>query len=1360
MTVLDLQSDLCTLFEEQARSTPSLLALEDATSTWTYASLEEATGVFGHTLQTQYKVARDELVGILMDRGAHNVIGSLAALRAGGAFLSLELAYPDALLGDVVEDARPRVILTQAAHKHRLTKLGINVPVIAIDQLSPDAFKGSARPAKSPKVGQEDDLDRLAFVSYSSGTTGKPKGIANPHRAAVGSYDLRFGLCNLQKGDRVAANVFFIWEMLRPLFRGATCVAVPDAASYDPELLVDFLTARSITDTLFTPTLLATVLARYPDLGEKLPTLTSIWLNGEVVPWDLCRRTLATLPNARLLNVYSACETHEVGAGDVGEMMKQMQIAFEVQENAADGSGNNGVCPVGPLLDPDNAYILDPDGKPVEQGGIGELCVGGPLLATRYLNLPDMTIKAFVQNPFAKPNSPFQRMYRTGDAARLVQPENGAGAPLLEVTGRIGGMIKTRGYTVQPGLVEAAIVAHMQVRACAVVGHGEGLEKRLVAYVVKDDSSKHEASQDGLKRTALNIHAAGYSPEARRALAGHLAHYMIPSVWIEMDVLPTHAVSGKIDLRALPKPPPTRPATPTTPTRPGTGEGSKLPSGAQTPSVKVTSEAIAEAWSASLGLPLDACNGPGHTFFDLGGHSLSLADLAGRLTRLFGFSVPVAPLAANPSIEGHMQTVVAARDGHLSALNADLPAMLRADSALDDEVRPTGPQFASLRQIKSDRVRNHAEPQSILLTGATGFLGAFLIRSLIEQRPNAKLLCLVRFPTPENGMQSAGLARIRSNLIDLGLWHDSLLDQIEVLPGNISKPLFGMDQVSFDKLAERTDAIVHAAATVNLVYPYAALREPNVQGTQEILRLASLGGASVIHISSNGALPPSSDGQKWREDATLALEKVHSEIPDGYGQTKWVAEQLAHQARARGLPVTIVRPGTLSGCSKSGASNQWDMLNAIIVEALRMKVAPIIEGWRTEMTPVDYVADAIAAIDVEFENVESSDALAPVLHLCNSDPPLAASVFDMLQRLGYSTEKRLEWEMWVSKWRAGATLLAARSNNSTNKLPFCTEILRGSLPTVDTLRLVPILDDSKSRGIFEKALGYEKPKIDEALWQTYTRHFYARGWLPHSPTRSGISTPSTGYQHVGRLAGKVAVVTGASSGIGAAVALALANEGASVSLAARRTSALQGVKARVESVGGKAVICQTDVTSNEQVKSLFEETKERLGEVDIVVSCAGVMYFTMMHNVQTQQWDQTVDVNCKGLLHVLGNIVPSMLSRKAGHIVAISSDAGRKVFPGLGVYSASKFFVEATLQSLRLETVGSGLKVTSVQPGNVATDLLGMSSDKEALEKYGTPTGAKVLDPKDVANSIVHALCQPEHVSVNEILVEPRDEPI
>lgn len=247
-----------------------------------------------------------------------------------------------------------------------------------------------------------------------------------------------------------------------------------------------------------------------------------------------------------------------------------------------------------------------------------------------------------------------------------------------------------------------------------------------------------------------------------------------------------------------------------------------------------------------------------------------------------------------------------------------------------------------------------------------------------------------------------------------------------------------------------------------------------------------------------------------------------------------------------------------------------------------------------------------------------------------------------------------------------------------------------------------------------------------------------------------------------RLRDRVAVVTGASSGIGAAVAKALAREGVRLALAARREDALIETQAALGRGGedGSSVVIPSDVTDREGMKALIRRTEGELGPVDILVNCAGVMYYSLMKNLREEEWETTVEVNCKGALNCIGAVLPGMLSRGRGHIVTISSDAGRQVFPGLAVYSASKFFVEAVSRTLRLETAGTGLRVTTIQPGNVATGLLSHSSDEEALDLYGSPSGAKVLDPEDVAESVIHALSQPEHAAVNEILIEPRDEPV
>ncbi|KAL1303784.1 hypothetical protein AAFC00_007121 [Neodothiora populina] len=1277
MTIIDVTKDLSALFIKQAEATPDALALEDETSRYTYAQLRSKVESLSQRLR-EHGVGRDRLVGVLLGRSADYVIACLASLHAGGAFLVLELAYPGDLLAEVIEDSQPAVIIT---HRAEVGKITASVPLICLDEPASSA-NGHTQPHSS--ISSEDDLERLAFVAYSSGTTGRPKGIANPHRAAVLSYDLRFGLCDVRPGDRVACNVFFVWEIIRPLLRGATVVAVPDEASYDPAALVDLLSSKQVSETLMTPTLLATVLSRDANVGARLPDLRTLWLNGEVVTVDLARRALKAMPKVRLLNCYSACETHEIACGDIGSML-------DVLDSEA------LYCPVGPPMDLEHTYVLSEDGQKVKAGDAGELFVGGSLLARGYLNLPETTAKAFSHDPFSSGEGAL--MYKTGDLARILP------SGLLEITGRVGAMIKLRGYSVVPAKVEKAIVTHLAAKQCIVVAHGEGLDRQLVAYVVKDS----DAGTD-----VIDIDKSGYSPAARRTLSPYLAQYMIPAVWVELDELPTHEVSGKIDVKRLPTPP--------------TPEVDSV-NGKKVEDDPISVDAIAQIWATTLNTPRSVIT-PEHSFFDLGGHSLSLANLASKLSKHFDLRIPITRLADPPTLDGHVQTVRDVRDGYTAAVQADLPAVLRADSVLEEEIKPSNKMMCRVDQA-----------DTILLTGATGFLGAFLLNDLLDST-SAKILCMVRFSEPSDDDQPSGFARIRRNLLDLGLWHDSIMERIEIVPGNLSRKHLGLSMDAFESLASRVQVIIHAAATVNLVYPYATMRAANVGGTREILRLACLGGATVQYISTNGVLPPSQEG--WPEDTILDVEEVPEKLLDGYGHSKWVAEQLVLEAGRRGLPIRVMRVGTISGHSTTGAANAWDLFNALLVESMRLGYAPDVEGWRAEMTPVDFVSKAIIHLS---NQVQSKQA---VFHVGDPDPVDTRDVFEDLANLGYPT-KRLGWDEWVALWTK------ERGSQKGGDGAFTIDILRGGMPSVDFLRGIVVLNNAITRPL---RIVVERPKVDINLLETYTRHWFARGWLPRPPSRQNSVGGSARSIRTGTLSWRVAVVVGASSGMGAAIAAALAREGCHVALAARRLDSLEAVRRKLIVREGKVLVKQTDVTDRKQVEDLMQTVRRELGPIDILISCAGVMYFTMMANVQTEEWDRTVDVNCKGLLHCLSSTVPGMLARGSGHIVAISSDAGRKVFPGLGVYSASKFFVEATLQSLRLETAGTGLRVTSVQPGNTATDLLGMSTDAEAIKKYGEPSGAKILDSQDIANSIIYALKQPAHVAVNEILIEPRDEPI
>merc|ERR1719215_972239 len=216
-------------------------------------------------------------------------------------------------------------------------------------------------------------------------------------------------------------------------------------------------------------------------------------------------------------------------------------------------------------------------------------------------------------------------------------------------------------------------------------------------------------------------------------------------------------------------------------------------------------------------------------------------------------------------------------------------------------------------------------------------------------------------------------------------------------------------------------------------------------------------------------------------------------------------------------------------------------------------------------------------------------------------------------------------------------------------------------------------------------------------------------------------------------------------------------------MVSRSASKLKDVQSAVP--GSVCLAC--DVGDSAAVHKMVEDVIKSSGKIDVVANCAGVMYFTLMRNLLYKQWKQTIDTNCTGTVNVTGAVLPHMLAAKSGHIVNVSSDAARQIFPALAVYNASKAFVNIFSKSLRAECVGTGIRVTDVQPGDTATDLIMKNTDSEAASKVGVTVGVKVgegfdrgsfLDPEDVAASIVYALTDPHHIGVHEILIEPRDQ--
>src|SRR3954468_13547969 len=238
---------------------------------------------------------------------------------------------------------------------------------------------------------------------------------------------------------------------------------------------------------------------------------------------------------------------------------------------------------------------------------------------------------------------------------------------------------------------------------------------------------------------------------------------------------------------------------------------------------------------------------------------------------------------------------------------------------------------------------------------------------------------------------------------------------------------------------------------------------------------------------------------------------------------------------------------------------------------------------------------------------------------------------------------------------------------------------------------------------------------------------------------------------------RVAVVTGASSGIGDATAKALAREGYAVALAARREDRINELAEQISGEGGKALAVPTDVGDQSSAAALIQTTKDELGSVDVLVNTAGVMLLGPINGADIEHWQRMVTVNVLGLMYCTHAALPIMQEQGGGHIVNVSSVAGRTARLGSGVYNATKWGVGAFSESLRQEAVHYKVRVTIIEPGFVDTELQGHNELPivvETMEKNREEIG-KVLEADDIANAILYAVQQPEHVSINEVLVRP-----
>ncbi|HEY6802398.1 MAG TPA: non-ribosomal peptide synthase/polyketide synthase [Pyrinomonadaceae bacterium] len=490
-------------FEARVAAAPESTAVVCGAEQTTYGELNRRANQLGHYLQ-ELGVGPEVLVGICLERNIEMVVSVLAVLKAGGAYLPLDPAYPIERLAMMLDDSQAPVLLTTE-------KLIENLPSSWAQVLCLDSEKGTIDSQSETNLQPSGNADNTAYVIYTSGTTGLPKGVLVPHRGVINLAQWQadnFGVTSNSRISQFASYNFdgAVGETVMALLNGATLVML-DREDMEPAKLVRALNEQRINVCVMVPSMLKEIDPELLTHGEEL----SIVAVGEACPQELAVKWSR---RCKFSNAYGPTEY---------TVYSHLWLVNEAEVK------RDECVPIGWPIHNSKSYILDANLEPVPAGMVGEIYISGPGLARGYLNKPELTAERFLPNRFHGDSSDFRRMYKTGDLGRYLADGR------IEFRGRVDTQIKLRGFRIELAEIEAVLSSHEDVRDCVVIAREDERDAlSLVAYVVADVKD--------LTSSAL-----------RSYLKGKLPDYMVPAAIVLMDELPLTSV-GKIDRRALPSP--------------------------------------------------------------------------------------------------------------------------------------------------------------------------------------------------------------------------------------------------------------------------------------------------------------------------------------------------------------------------------------------------------------------------------------------------------------------------------------------------------------------------------------------------------------------------------------------------------------------------------------------------------------------------------------------------------------------------------------------------------------------------------------------------------------------------------------
>ncbi|MFI9228343.1 amino acid adenylation domain-containing protein [Streptomyces rimosus] len=697
--------------------------------------------------------------------------------------------------------------------------------------------------------------------------------------------------------------------------------------------------------------------------------------------------------------------------------------------------------PLGRPFGASTCHVVRPDGSLARPGEEGELYVGGDGLALGYLGDPKLTAERFISLPAVEPDG---LLYRTGD--RAVRHADGQ----LEYRGRCDRQVKLRGVRIELDEIEARLRAHPEVGEAVVEAEAGSLTAYLTAT----------APGGLLPLSALRAYCAQWLPAQA-----------VPEL-VPLDRFPVTS-GGKVDRARL------KSAAP----RP-------VPAAAQAtdgPKAEGLLGVLTEVWQRVLRVRPT----PQDDFFVLGGDSLLASETVTRTLAVLGIDAAlgsslIRALLAAPTLESFAAAVDEARGGSGGTADGQ-PAV---DFARECELG-----FA-LPPAQGPAPHPHG-PKNVLLTGASGFVGGFLLHQLLRST-GARVHCPVRATTPAHARQRVHTALARYGLhLDEADWQ-----RVECFPGDLTQPRLGLDAGHAEALSRDLDLVLHNGARVNFLYPYEELRPANVDGTREVIRIAAPRRVPVHFISTVAVVAGFGTAGVGEVDEDLPLAHADG-LTMGYAESKWVGEGVLRHASAQGLPVAVYRPYEVTGDRTHGACNTETAICSLIKMIAETGMAPDIE-LPMDFVPVDHLAESVVHI--------ATHRLADgrVYHLTNPRPAMLSDVLDRMRAAGFSL-RVMPYDQWV-----GELVRHVAENPTSATAPFvslCVDRSRNADMSVKEMYLAgtfPVL----GRRNAEEALagsGLHCPPVDATLLDRYLEYFFTSGYLtrPEPAPVHGKSYPTS-----------------------------------------------------------------------------------------------------------------------------------------------------------------------------------------------------------------------------------------------------------